>query len=106
MIEGNKKEVKIKCPKCDCEYLPGEVYVPSQLVGQPKDIERSIEGKILLHDGIDQDFEETFICEKCGKPFKVVAHMSFETFYDAKRDFTTDYSEPLYKEERFRLEEN
>lgn len=105
MLEGNKKEVKVCCPKCGCEYLPGEIYVPDRLVGQPKDIERTPDGKILLHDGTDQDIEETFVCEKCGKPFKVIAHMFFETVYEAKRDVLESYTEPLYKEERFYLEE-
>lgn len=106
MIEGNKKEVKFCCPSCGYEYLPAEVFIPDSLLGKPKDIERSIEGKILLHDGYDQEPEETFTCEHCGKPFRVVAHMSFETFYDSKRDFLTAYSEPLYKEKRYHLEEN
>lgn len=38
---------KIKCPFCDTEYLPGEIYLPKHFLGQPIDIERDIAGNIL-----------------------------------------------------------
>lgn len=105
MKDDLRKDIVIKCPRCDCEYLPGEIYLPKHLVGQPKEVERTVEGKIWMYDGIEQNTEETFICEKCGKPFKVKASMSFETTYDAAHDFSEDFSTPLYKEDRIHLEE-
>lgn len=101
-----QKPIVIKCPRCDCEYLPGEIYIPDRLVGQPKDIERTVEGKISLFDGQEQELEESFVCEKCGKPFKVVAHMSFETTYDNKSDFTEEYHTHLFGNNRIHLNED
>lgn len=104
--EKDEKEIKIKCPNCDCEYLPGEIYIPKYLVGTPVDIERDIYGKILMHEGKLPDYDESFICEKCGRPFKVHAHLSFDVEADSRRDFTQAYSESLYKEDRMYLKED
>lgn len=100
------KDIKIKCPSCDCEYLPGEIYIPKYIIGAPRDVERDIAGNILGYDGLVPDLDETFVCEKCGKTFKVHAQMTFTAEVDTKRDFSKTYSEPLYKEDRIYLEEN
>ena len=105
MSEDLKKRNIIHCPKCDWEYLPGEIYLANHLVGRPTDVERSYDGKILMYDGVAQDLEESFVCEHCGKPFKVKANISFETTYDAEHDFSLSFSAPLYKEERIQLNE-
>ena len=95
----------IKCPKCDWEYLPGEIFIPNRLVGQPKDVEKDINGKILDFDGWPQDLEETYICDHCGKPFKVYVHMDFTAEYDSKSDFSESYKSQIYKNPRITLEE-
>ena len=106
LIKDTKKEVVIRCPKCDYEYLPSEIFIAKHLVGDARDVERTYDGKIYLHNGIMQDFNESFICEHCGKPFKVKANMSFETTYDAENDVTEDYITSLYKKDRLHLDEN
>ena len=106
MSNDSKKEIVIRCPKCECEYLPGEIYMSDYLVGKPRDVERTYDGKIFLYDGIEQNLEESFVCEKCGKPFKVKATMSFETTYDAEHDFSEAHTVPLYSGDRLHLEEN
>ena len=69
ILWGEKDSMKnniIKCPNCGWEYLPGEIYLPKHFLGQPKEIERTIDGKILLHYGTDPDLNEIFRCEHCG----------------------------------------
>lgn len=81
----------IKCPNCETEYLPGEVFVPKYLIGQPKEIERDIYGKILFNEGIEPNLEETFTCEKCSKQFKITAQISFNTTLLNTINFDSDY---------------
>ena len=64
MFEREEESIVIKCPNCGVEYLPGEIYIPNNLVGQPKDIERTIDGKIDVYSGIPQNLTETFECEE------------------------------------------
>lgn len=105
MFEREEESIVIKCPNCGVEYLPGEIYIPNNLVGQPKDIERTIDGKIDVYSGIPQNLTETFECDHCGKPLKVTASLSFSTEIDEEKDFDSDYSVPLYAD-RLTLDEN
>lgn len=95
---NKNKDLTIKCPHCDYEYLPGEIYFPDQFLGQPKDIERTIDGKIAIYDGIEQNLTELYYCEKCNKPFKVKANINFETEKAIEWDLDEEYSSPLYKD--------
>lgn len=97
-----KNLVTLFCPNCNTEYHPGEIYLPNHFLGQPKDIERDIEGKILWVDGIDQDLTESYICPKCNKKFLVKANLSFET--KLGQDLTEDYVSQKYTD-RINLEE-
>ena len=38
---------KINCPYCNIEYLPGEIFIPNYIIGQPKEIERDEDGNIV-----------------------------------------------------------
>lgn len=81
----------IKCPNCGWEYLPGEIYLPNQFLGRPKDVERTLDGKILMNYGTNMDLEESFECENCKCAFKVFANVDFTTGKDVLRDFEEDY---------------
>ena len=70
---------KIICPKCGCQYLPGEIYLPNQFLGQPKIIERDIYGKIMDDYGGTMDLNETYTCDKCNAIFSIRAKVQFET---------------------------
>ena len=93
----------IKCPNCETEYLPGEIFVPKYFTGQPKDIEKDYMGKIIWSEGIKQDLVESYICDKCGKSFVVKANIT----YDVKPDIllnlephkTKKYQDRLYLNE-------
>jgi hypothetical protein len=72
----------IKCPFCQSTYLPGEIFMPTALVGQPTDVVRDSFGKLLYHDyesGKAPDYKETYICDYCNKLFVVEAELSFKT---------------------------
>lgn len=66
----------ICCPKCNYQYLPGEIFEPRYFLGQPKHIIRNGMGEILGYEGIMMDPTETFICENCGEEFTVSARLS------------------------------
>lgn len=67
----------IKCPCCGREYLPGEIFLPNYLVGQPTEVLRGLDGEILSHSGQEMDLEETYVCDGCKTKFKVKAEVSF-----------------------------
>lgn len=67
----------IRCPKCRCEYLPGEIFNPDYLLGKPKNTIRNDVGEILGYEGIEPDDTESFTCEKCNTEFKVTAKINF-----------------------------
>lgn len=98
------KTSTIKCPNCEAEYLPGEIFLPKYFLGQPTNIEKDIEGKILWHDGIDQDTTEKFTCTKCDTTFSVKANISYDTNYNVELDARVDYTSKKYGE-RLHLKE-
>lgn len=63
---------KIKCPYCGWEYLPGEIFCPNSVVGQPETVLRDQLGHIL-YDEYKEDqlpeMDETYVCDNCNKPF-------------------------------------
>ena len=44
------------------------------------------------------NLKERFTCEKCNKPFKVTAKVSFKTEADKEGTFDEYYSTPLYEQ--------
>lgn len=66
----------ICCPKCNYQYLPGEIFNPKYFLGQPKRIIRNSIGEILGYEGIVMDPTESFICENCGEEFIINARLS------------------------------
>ena len=75
----------IRCPKCNYEYLPGEIFDPRYFLGQPKNIIRNNIGEILGYEGIESDPTETFNCCNCGYDFTVISKINF-IFDDNPKD--------------------
>ena len=77
------KSAVIKCPRCGAEYLPGEVFLPNAIIGQPDEVVRDSLGKIIYEDYYSVDREpcltESFTCEYCNKPFVIEAVVSYKT---------------------------
>lgn len=97
------KEVRIKCPICGTEYLPGEIFIPNNFLGQPKEIERDLDGKIITYNGIEQNLEEQFYCEKCGKKFKVNATIDYNI--EEIKPESTEYVSNKYNDRLFLKED-
>lgn len=86
----------IRCPHCGAEYLPGEIYFPGDLIGQPDDVVKDSLGKIIYEDYSSEDLEpnmtEHFTCEYCEKPFIIEAVVTYKAKEEApEKDFTTKY---------------
>lgn len=86
----------IKCPHCGTEYLPGEIYMPGSLIGQPDEIVKDSLGKIIYEDYEPEDrapsMIEHFTCESCDKPFIVEATVTYKVKEEApERDFSSQY---------------
>ena len=79
------------CPHCGREYVKEEIFVKEDFFGNP-DIVRDAKDR-----RIDEEFgkvakltSDEFICEACGKPFTVKAHIQYESIkpaIDFKEDF-------------------
>jgi len=93
----------IRCPKCNWEYLPGEIFIPSQLIGQPKDIERTVDGKIDTYYGIYPDKQEQFCCEHCGCALLIKADIKYSVTHDIEHDFSDDFISNKYPSDRLTL---
>lgn len=97
------KDNNIRCPYCDWEYLPGEIYLPNHFLGQPKDVTRTNDGKIDLYDGLEQSLEETFTCLNCGCTFQVQASIKYATL--PCLDLSNVYISNKYPDSRLKLKE-
>ena len=57
--------ILVKCPHCNAEYVPSEIYLPKYFLGIPKYIHRNEENKITGITGSDMDLNETYQCDFC-----------------------------------------
>ena len=72
-----KKLEIIKCPHCDREYLPAEIFMPKAVFGNPVEVERDYSGKIINYFGNPMDLKESYICDNCNMKFEVSVKLSF-----------------------------
>lgn len=90
------KAPSIRCPFCGAEYLPGEIYMPGSLIGQPAEVIKDSFGKIIYEDyGTElrePDYIEHFTCEYCDRPFIIEANVSYKAREEApENDFSNKY---------------
>ena len=100
-METNKQQVKkiIACPHCGYEYLPGEIFYPNNVIGQPVNIIRDALGKILYEEyipGKEQTAEEQYYCDSCGKPFIVEIDLHYKTRKETEELDFSDTSATLF----------
>lgn len=86
----------IRCPHCGSEYLPGEIFLPGSLIGQPDEVIRDSLGKIIYEDYStktrEPDLTERFVCEYCEKPFVIEATITYKAKEESpENDFSTKY---------------
>lgn len=90
-MRKDKRVDIIKCPCCGAEYLPGEIYLPKDFLGQPKYVEKTyLDGKIMYYGGNSMNLEEHYVCDRCNTAFKVTAKVQFST-QEEKVNFNDDY---------------
>ena len=95
-FQVSHKSAIVRCPHCGAEYLPGEIYMPNSIIGQPNEVVRDSFGKIIYEDYYTHDREpdvmEQFICEYCDKPFVIEAVVSYKTSAEApEKNFKEQY---------------
>ena len=47
MTNQEKKITTIKCPHCGYEYVPAEIFMPTDIEGKPDSIVKDVLGKVL-----------------------------------------------------------
>lgn len=91
----SKKTPIIKCPHCGAQYLPGEIYMPGALIGQPNELVKDSLGKILYEDypeGGEPTMIEHFTCEYCDKPFVIESTVTYKSMAEEpEKDFSSPY---------------
>ncbi len=92
MRESRTRFITIACPNCGYEYLPAELYVTPAILGDPSNIQRDENGKIIDFTGTSIDLKESYECDNCGKVFKIRGKMNFSAELDQELDFDEDYS--------------
>ena len=90
------KSPVIRCPHCGAEYLPGEIYIPGSLIGQPDEVIKDSFGKIIYEDYYtdtrEPDMIEHFICDYCEKPFVIEATVTYKSMAEEpEKDFSSPY---------------
>mgnify|MGYP003300117218 CR=1 FL=1 len=81
------KVIKIRCPFCNTEYLPAEIY--TNIIGKPRNIIKDEENKIISFTGTSLDLMESFNCNTCNKDFNVTAQLVFTTSYTKNEEYKT-----------------
>ena len=85
----------IKCPECNAEYLPEEIFV--SLLNHSYYIEKTEDTHEIMSSDYTGQVEESFICNYCNTRFKVQCKLSFTSFIDDKFNFNELYSTRLNK---------
>lgn len=91
--------IVIKCPRCDTEYLPAEIYLPNSFLGKPSGIYK-VNGKIDWYSGLSMDTNESYVCDRCNCRFHVNAKVFFTTTSDDVTDFSTKTYKSKIKDEK------
>ena len=96
---------KIKCPYCGAEYLPQEIFIPSDFLPRFDDLVKDDEGKIVAAYENPMNLHEEYTCDYCNHRFAIDATVEFTTSKIEKHDFNYEFESQLYTEERLELSE-
>lgn len=78
----------IKCPYCGAEYLPEEIFMGDEFLGN-REIVKDENGKITIVGGIEPELSSSYVCDCCNKRFIVKATVTYEVMKD---DFEEEYT--------------
>lgn len=95
----------IRCPHCNAEYAPSEIYLPDSFLGKLRDVEKDVTGSILYQENGDMGLSEKYTCDYCKRPFTVNAKVTFNTKPDEFLDFSKPYSTKRVKPSLFMKED-
>ena len=91
--EQQKKWPVIRCPHCGMEFVPAEIFMPGDLIGEPDNVIRDALGRIIYQE-YDEGNEPAqvghYVCDECGKPFTVEPIIMYKV---KKEDEAKDFSE-------------
>ena len=100
-----KDIITLRCPVCNQEYLPSEVFYPEAVFGKQYDITKDNEGTIKFYLGDDPEYDEEFVCDSCMTKLKVHMKMAFDIEIDDNKDFEEEYETKLNKPKKIKLKE-
>lgn len=70
-MENINKDHIIKCPYCNREYFPGEIFMPKSFLGSAFHLSET------LVIGSDMELKESYNCDSCNGHFNVEATVNF-----------------------------
>ena len=88
----------IKCPWCGTEYVPSELFNPTDLEGKPESILKDALGKVIFVDypeGYSPEQTTKYVCDTCNKPFLVEPTVSYKVKKEASELDFSDTSASL-----------
>lgn len=85
----------IKCPNCNAEYLPEEIFV--SLLNKDYHIEKRDDTHEIIDSNYTGQVEDSYTCNYCDTRFKVQCKLSFSSFIDDKFNFNELYSTTINK---------
>jgi transposase-like protein len=71
-MENINKGHIIKCPYCNREYFPAEIFMPKSFIGTAFHISET------LYVGNDMELSESYTCDSCNSSFNVEAEVTFK----------------------------
>ena len=86
-MQPNERK-KIRCPYCGAEYLPEEIFVPSEIFGKPK-IVKDENGRIEYISKDEGSLSEEYFCDYCQNKFVTTLEFDFTT--RMVEDFSEDF---------------
>lgn len=88
------KNLIIKCPHCGCEYHLAEIFMPTDIIGEPHDIVRDEDENIIYFEDTKLDSVQTYECYNCNTKFTVEAYITTEIAANPESDISeVDYFE-------------
>ena len=77
----------IRCPYCNREYFPGEIFMPKSFLGTAFHLSET------LYFGSDMDLVESYCCDSCNSTFNVEAKVNFQVLKSPFGNFDEIFSQ-------------
>ena len=96
---------KIRCPYCGAEYMPSEIFIPSDFLPKFEDLVKDDEGHIVAVYEHPMNLKEEYTCDYCNHRFSIIAEVSFKAEANPLHDYNFNHESDLYPEGRVELSE-